>query len=447
MDLRPYQHDMIARIRAAYAGGARNVLAVLPTGGGKTVVFAKLVSEHDGAATLIAHRHELVTQISVALCRERVRHSIVGPISMIRATLEAHHIEGLDSTYDPRANVAVASVDTLIRRQRINEGASLWVQDEAHHVLRGNKWGKAAARYPHAIGLGVTATPGRADGRGLGRRADGVFDVLLVGENARTLIDDGFLTDYRIFAPRTRDLRLEAVPVANDGDFQRAKLKLAVRRSRIVGDIVEHYTKIARGLLGVTFVTDVETGADVAGAYSSAGVPAECVTYKTSDRDRASILAKFKRREILQLVNVDLFGEGFDLPAIEVVSFARPTQSFPVYAQQFGRSLRILEGKSHAIIIDHVGNVLRHGLPDAPRTWSLDDRERSAKGKTITTLKVCPECTAVFARERIECPYCGFVPALTRRRGPQRRGARSRVSSATSKNTARRRSPRRTFGG
>ncbi len=204
------------------------------------------------------------------------------------------------------------------------------------------------------------------------------------------------------------------------GDYTRNKLVSAVRRSKIVGDVVEHYKRIAPSKLGVTFVTDVETAARVAEEFTAAGVPAEVVHAETPDRERVSVLKRFKARKLLQLVNVDLFGEGFDLPAIEVVSMARPTQSYGLYVQQFGRALRLMDGKTEAIIIDHVGNVLRHGLPDAPRDWSLARREkRASSSEGVTPVKACPECAAVYERFHPACPYCGYKPIPAARNGPE----------------------------
>lgn len=294
------------------------------------------------------------------------------------------------------------------------------VVHNCHHLLADNKWGKATALFPNAKGLGVTATPTRADGRGLGRHADGLMDVMVESPGMRDLIGMGFLTDYRIFAPPS-DINLASVPISASGDFSPEPLRAAVHKSHIVGDVVSHYLRIAPGKLGVTFAVDVESATEIAAAYRQAGVPSEVVSANTPPALRAAILSRFARGELKQLLNVDLFGEGFDLPAIEVVGMARPTQSFALYCQQFGRSLRPLDGKSHAIIIDHVSNVLRHGLPDAPRVWTLDRRERRSRGKPddVIPVRTCPSCLSVYERIYRECPFCGHYPEPAGRSGPE----------------------------
>jgi DNA repair protein RadD len=390
-----------------------------------TFVFSRIAAAVQGGVCAIAHRSELVSQISLALAREGVRHRVIGPAAVAQRCTQAHLLELGQNFVSPNAFVAVAGVDTLIRMDPKDPWfaqVALWIQDEAHHVLKDNKWGKAAAMFPRARGLGVTATPMRADGKGLGRHADGLFDEMFVGPSMRDLIGRGYLTEYRIFAPPS-DLDLSTVPISAGGDFSPPKLADARRRSHITGDVVEHYLRIANGKLGVTFDVSVESATETAAAFQAAGIPAEVVSANTPDDVRARVLSRFRAREVLQLVNVDLFGEGFDLPAIEVVSMARPTQSYGLFAQQFGRALRPLEGKSHAIIIDHVGNALRHGLPDAPREWSLDRRERrsrSARTDVIPT-RTClnTECLAVYERVHKACPYCGHEPVPAGRAAPE----------------------------
>lgn len=354
--------------------------------------------------------------MSVAFAREGVRHRVIGPEALARQCTQAHMVEFGRPYYDPNAAVAICSVDTLVRMDKANpwlRQVLIWFMDEAHHVLEGNKWGDACNLFPNAYGLGVTATPTRADGKGLGRTADGLFDAMVVGPPMRELIDAGYLTDYRVFCPPS-DIDLSKVTITDSGDFSPPKLRDARHKSKITGDVVEHYLRLARGKLGVTFDVDVESAVETAAAYRAAGVPAEVVSAKTPWAVRAQVLQRFRRREVLQLVNVDLFGEGFDLPAIEVVSMARPTQSYGLFAQQFGRALRPLDGKDKAIIIDHVGNVVRHGLPDAPRRWSLDRRERRSRSSPsdVILLRNClnAECLAAYERVLVCCPFCGTEP-------------------------------------
>lgn len=423
---RPYQEKLDQDIVAAWNGGAKNVLAVLPTGGGKTFLFTGIIGREPGFTCAIAHRKELVGQMSLALNKRGVQHFVIAPDSTIKWIIGQHIIEHGVSHYSPSSRCAVAGVDTLVSRQNKLAGwckrVGLWVQDEAHHLTVKNKWGKAALMFPNARGLMVTATPERADGLGLGRHADGIIDVMVMGPTARELINAGYLTDYRIFSPTT-DIDLKGVKIIpSTGDYNQQQLVTRVRQSRIVGDVVGEYLKLAAGKLGVTFATDVETATDMALAYRAAGVPAEVVSAKTPDALRVEIDRKLKRGDLKNVVNVDIYGEGYDCPAIEVVTFARPTESYVLYCQQFGRGLRPMEGKTHAFIIDHVGNVmLRHGLPDAPRNWTLDGRERraSTKDPNAIPLKTCTSCTAVYEAFYKACPYCGAVPIVADRSKPE----------------------------
>lgn len=377
-----------------------------------TVTFANIQRRMVAPSIAIAHRQELVSQISLALARYNVRHRIIGQPELIRTCVNLHGAEIGTSYYNATAQVAAAGVDTLMRRDPAKDPifnqTRLWVCDEAHHLLVGNKWGKTVEMFPNAFGLGVTATPVRADGKGLGRHHDGVIDVMIIGPSMRDLINGGYLTEYRVFAP-PNDLDLSDVTVTASGDYSPEPMRRAVRRSHIHGDVVSHYMRIAAGKLGVTFAVDVESAIELAAAYRQQGVPAEAVSAKTPDNIRFKLLRMFAAGELKQLVNVDLFGEGFDLPAIEVCSMARPTQSYALYVQQFGRALRPMDGKTHAIIIDHVGNVPLHGLPDSPRSWTLDRRDRKtrAPGEGPLPLRSCLNCAGVYERSKSTCPYCG----------------------------------------
>jgi DNA repair protein RadD len=421
MESRWYQDKIINEIYAEWNAGKQNVLAQLATGGGKTFIFAKILKDNPGYGIAIAHRVELISQISLALARQGVRHALITNPAAIREIVAIHMDEVGRSFYDPNGRVIVAGVDTVIKRTYPwYSKITLVVQDEGHHPLRDNKWGKAAALFPNARGLYPTATPVRADGRGLGRSSDGIMDAMVVGIPMAELIKAGYLTPYRIFAPQC-DIDLLNVPVAAGGDYSPKPLREAVHRSHITGDVVGHYLKIAPGKLGVTFAVDIESATEIAAEFRSRGVSAEVVSSKTPDLLRSNIMRRFRDRQILQLVNVDLLGEGVDVPALEVVSMARPTQSYGLYSQQFGRALRPLPGKSHAIIIDHVGNVMRHGLPDVPRTWSLDRRERRGRSVALDVepIRTCFECISVYSRFLKACPYCGHIPIPAGRSIPQ----------------------------
>ena len=407
----------------------KNVLAVLPTGGGKTVVFSKIIKDNIGPSVVIAHRDYLVLQAALTLAKFGISHKIIASKETVRSIVQEQVKEFGRHYYSPTAKCAVAGVKTLLNRAEQLKSwcrtVTLWVVDEAHHVQCENEWGRAVELFPNARGLGVTATPLRTDGGGLGRHAGGVFDELVHRPEAdmRPLINRGFLTDYRIFAPpNTVALDMDGVNLTAKGEYSPKQTKTRLARSSVVGDVVAEYLKIAPGKVGLTFAYDIENANLIAKKFNDAGVPAITITGNDDTKTRASIIARLKRREILQLVTADLVGEGFDLPAIEVVSFARPTHSLGLYIQQFGRVLRLLAGKIWAIVIDHVGNIARHLLPDKPRTWTLDAREKRSKKKhdpDLIPLKTCLKCSGVFEAVYSNCPYCGELVVPGSRATPE----------------------------
>jgi len=257
------------------------------------------------------------------------------------------------------------------------------------------------------------------------------IDKLIIGPTMRDLINQGFLTEYRIFAP-VSNLNTEDARVSKStGDFNMNDLGDAVTksnlithtRSTVMGDVVSQYLKVCKdGLkLGVTFVPTMDIGEKLVIQYNAAGVPAILLNAKTPDNERADIMDRFRKGYIKNIVNVDILGEGVDIPAIEVVSMVRSTQSYGLYIQQFGRALRLMEDKTHGIIIDHAGNVVRHGLPDAVRVWSLENRSKrvAAEDDDIIPVKSCPMCSSVFERYIKACPECGYVPEPSSRNGPE----------------------------
>jgi superfamily II DNA or RNA helicase len=460
--LRAPQAKLKQGIQSAWSSGAQVVMAVGPTGFGKTVTFADLLLDESDATAAIAHRRELVGQMSLALARNAVRHRVIGPKELCRQIVTAHMAELGRSYYDPSAKCGVVGIDSLPGLSACDPWLGqvrMWVGDEGHHFLRDNKWGRGVALFRRAErGVLFTATSFRADRKGLGRGVllpdgvtwsnDGIADALVLGPTMGEQIAQGYLTNFRLFTPPS-DVDYSDVNVTDSGDLSPVKLRAAVHRStRFVGDIVAEYLRIAPGKLGVTFAVDVESATKIAVAFRMAGVPAEVVSANTPDGLRRNILQRFRRREILQLINVDLFGEGFDLPAIEVVSMGRKTESKALFDQQFGRALRLMvdedvgrgweehtveerlahiaaSSKPYAIIIDHVGNIERHLPPTAPRYHTLARGDRRIKSDFTdaipmrTCLNPDPVCAASYERVLKACPICGFVPEPGRRDGPQ----------------------------
>lgn len=427
IQLRDYQLKLKTDIGDAWAVGFRNVLAVAPTGSGKTAIMSDIVRGIKQPSIAIAHRQELVSQISLAMARVGVYHNIIAPRAVIKFCISRHVEECGKNYHHANAPHAVAGVQTILRRATTMpqwcNSVGLWMMDEGHHVLPKNSWGKASLFFPNAYGLGVTASPIRCDKQPLGRVHKGMFDHMVSGPSMRDLIIAGYLADYRIFAPAASIDRNSIKRSKATGDFTQHSLREEAHNSTITGDIVEHYLKIAPGKRGITFTVDVDQAVETAARYNNAGVPADCVSAKTPDKVRQNSIRRFERGDIKQLVNVDLFGEGFDVPAVEVVSMGRPTESFGLYLQQFGRALRPLDGKPQGVIIDHVGNVMRHGLPDAYRAWSLDIDERGVRGKRDQTdvipVRVCEQCFSAYEAITTTCPYCGHVTQPKGRSQPE----------------------------
>lgn len=427
--LRPYQEKLVRDTYQQWDAGKQFVAMVSSTGSGKSMTLTAIVAkERDRGqyVLVLAHRQELITQLSDTMGRMEILHQVIAANKVVRfaakQSMENHGVNYVD----PNARVMVASVQSM-REAKIADLAKLGnkltvVQDEFHHATKKSKtWGGVLTPLldAGARGLGPTATPCRADGQGLSRETDGYADVIVEGPSMRWLIDNGYLSQYKIYCPPT-DLRLDNVETSKTtGDYKEKELKAEIGRSHIVGDIVSHYLKICPGKRGITFTVGVDTAEEVAEEYRKRGVPAIALSGRNADEERVQAIRDLKSGKILQIVNDSLIGEGVDIPAVEVVSFARPTQSYALYAQMFGRALRPFEGKSHAIIIDAVSNVMRHGLPDAPREWSLDRRERRTGKSEPSTVRVCTACAAVYERFRDACPDCGEpVPKPADRSGP-----------------------------
>lgn len=419
--LRPDQQRLKSDINNEWSRGAQHVLGVLSTGGGKSVIASDLVLDAfhmNKQQAVIAHRNELVSQMSMHIARRGVQHRIIGSAETVTQITRFHRNEFGRSLVNPSARTAVVGVDTLVSRaEKLKDWArqtDQWIIDEAHHVLRSNKWGKAVELFPNARGLGITATPLRADGQGLGRRYEGVFDSMCVGLEMRQLIDLGALSDFEIVCPKS-DLEVDESEVSASGDWSNQKLRAAAKKSHIVGDVVTAYCQYAWGKQAICFATDVETAGEIANNFVANGISAASLSAQTNFAVREKYIEYFKNGRLAVLVNVDLFDEGFDVPACEVVIMARPTASLGKYRQMVGRALRVAPGKRYGLIIDHVSNVVRHKLPDRVIAWTLARRDKRGKqdiDPDEIPLTVCKHCTKPFERFLTKCPHCGLEPPL-----------------------------------
>ena len=428
LNLRDYQQQFIADVRAEWTAGARAVLGVLPTGAGKTVCFSKIAHDHNGAVAAVVHRKEIVGQISLSLARLGVKHRLVGPKDTVRMVRRKHLAELGRSYLDPNSRNGVVSVQTLTSKSAERDAAlQRWVKqvtlaifDEAHHYVDQGLWGRACHLFDSAKQLHVTATPERADGQGLGRHADGFADAMVEGPSTAELIERGYLTKFRYIAPQS-DLNVQDIPLTASGDINTREMRKRIKKSHIVGDVVAHYKEHAAGLKTIVFANDVETAEEMAIAFRTAGVDAVALSGKTPSAERDRELHRFETGSLDVVINVDLFDEGFDVPAVEAVILSRVTESLAKFLQMVGRALRVLPGKKRALIIDPVRNWERHGMPNWARQWTLDRKEKGSRGANADTIpqRVCDGCTQPYEAFYPACPFCGTVPEPAGRSAPE----------------------------
>lgn len=424
----------------------RGVLAVCPTGGGKTIIFSSIMSDHKGASAAVVHRKEIVGQISLSLAALGLKHRIIAPPHTIAAIRKKHLKKFNRSFVDQHAQCGVISVQTLTSKASENNAqlqawlnqTTLCVYDEGHHYVKHGLWAKAIAVMKNAKLLLVTAVPERADGKGLGVDADGFADVMVEGPPTRWLMDEGYLSSFTYKAPSS-NFDVRGLAVTASGDFNSKAFRARVVESSLVGDVVKHYQKYASGLRTIVFATDVATAEDMAKAFRDAGFTAMALFGTTDSGVRDRALEDLSRGKIQLLVNVDLFDEGLDIPVVECGILARPTQSLNKYLQMVGRIFRavyapgydlstkagrlaaIKAGGKTAIILDPVRNWERHGMPDWPRNWTLSGKEKGTcdSGGDTTPQRVCIACTGPYNAFYLACPYCGHVPVPAGRSLPE----------------------------
>ena len=408
--LRDYQVKAINDIKKTWESGEKNILMVLPTGSGKSLVIAEILKKNKGNAILCAHRAEIICQLSLTLASLDVYHNIITSYNTVWSIAQTHkQVLGSDKFLFGVPSVTIVSIDAMRKQkeqwyQRNN--FNLLIIDEGHHVLRKNKWGIFASNFNDINSLLLTATPVRSDRKGLCKSLDGIIDKMIVGPSTSSLIKQGFLVDYKIYAPKCK-IDLSEVSSTASGDYNIKKLQKAVHESTITGDIVKHYKKIANGKKAVVFTVSREENEIICNEFNNEGIKARVIDGETNPIVRSNIIQEFKNGDIKILVNVDILGEGTDVPEMEVVIMARPTKSLGLYLQQFGRCLRPAPGKTHGIVIDHVNNVMSLGLPDDDRKWSLEHPNQSSYA-SHSKIKICTndDCRLVYNYSMRSCPNC-----------------------------------------
>ena len=401
--LRDYQQQLAEDIRAAWTR-TRAVLAWLPTGGGKTelaVHFAQEEAKHHGCTLFVVDRKTLAGQT-----RQRYSTKYGMLTGLLRG--EDSFVRG----YEP---AVIATVQTLRARweqpetRELLDRITLVVLDEAHIRFKHHE---AIMQYvPNARVLGLSATPLR-DGLGL------TFGELARGPGYPSLIDQGHLVGCRYFVPHGDDIRdaLNAIDVASTGDFVVDKLSALMRERTIIGDVVETWKTKAHDRPTIAFCTDIAHSKAVCDAFLASGISSEHIDYHTDEDDRTAMFARFRRGETQVLCSITVLAVGFDEPAASCAILARPTLSTSLHIQQVGRVMRPHDGKTDALILDHAGNVLRHGKVETfkpPELSEIDARTDRKTRSDSTDCFPCPECCAILSPGQRVCPECGHE--MTRR--------------------------------
>jgi DNA repair protein RadD len=393
--LRPYQSETIAKLRALIASGKRKLVAVAPTGAGKTVIASEIIrgAEAKGSRTLfLAHRKELIDQSFAKLEAFGVRAGV---------------IMASDRRRDDYLLAQVASVQTLRNRMDRLPEAKLVIVDECHHSTS-QSYRQLIDHYYEAgaVVLGLTATPWPAGRQGL----SDIYEDSVLAARMADLMESGSLVRYDAFAYDAPDLH--DVKKAR-GDFDQKALGLACNTEILVGNIVAEYVKHAYGRRAILFPVNVAHSESLVTEFRAAGVAAEHLDCFTPKRERERILAGLASGDVTVVSSVGVLTEGFDCPAADVCILARPTMSLTLFMQMVGRVLRPNHGKIRALIHDHAGNLIRHGFPEDDRDYSL-----TTTPKRDRELHTCPFCNVVFGALRPDgsCPNCGqLIQEVTER--------------------------------
>jgi ATP-dependent helicase IRC3 len=387
--LRDYQHEALNAIRHALAQGVRRHLLVLPTGSGKTVLFAALIHDMDVHTLVLAHRDELIEQAVSKLLAAGIPADIIGVVKAER-----------NDTAHP---IIVASVQTLAQNRRLLQlhGAfGLVVVDEAHHAL--------AASYRRILEhvgcfapdgpllLGVTATPDRGDGRPIGNT---VFEELVYSKPILELMQHGYLCDVRAYTVRMR-LSLAGVKTRH-GDFAQGELAAVLAHAEAPRLIAEAYREHASDRKGIVFTPSVALAYTVCEKLQALGIIAEALDGTTPSEERKAILRRLRTGDTQVVANCAVLTEGFDEPSVSCIAVCRPTKSRPLFCQMIGRGLRPFPGKDNCLILDLGANSSRHDVVTVPDVFGIPDRELMAKASVLGAVRAVAEA-AQLARERAE---------------------------------------------
>jgi superfamily II DNA or RNA helicase len=399
IELRPFQSDMIDQTRAALQRH-KAVMVQMPTGAGKTVTAAAMMQgavQRGGRPWFVCHRDFLVDQTSLTLERFGLDHAFISA----------------GRRWNPYLPAQVCSIDTLRNRLgRVPDACrpTVLFVDEAKHSSAAS-W-SGVIRWAIENGakvVGLDATPKRLDGKGL----DDLYGAMILGPSVEWLIEQGYLSRYRAFAPTMPDLSGVGTRA---GDYNAEQLGEVMDRDSLTGNLVEHYLRLAPGKRAIYFCVSVMHSQHVAAAFRAAGVSAVHLDAASPSDERRSAARGMAIGEIDVICNVALFGEGYDLAAqagmdvtVECVGLARPTKSLAMAMQQMGRALR--PKPDAAIILDHAGILTDPaiGLPDADREWTLEGTARKSKksAPTAPPVRVCPKCFATCGASSRACVECG----------------------------------------
>jgi DNA repair protein RadD len=393
--LRDYQTDMVTRVKSGMRQHKWQLLQ-LATGGGKTFTAGHMIDaarQKGNTCFFVVPRRELLRQTAESYA------SVGIPFSYVAAGY----------SYNPYSKVQLCTVGSLAKRLDHVKPPKLAFIDETHYgsnqLGQIIQWLKDNGSY----GIGLSATPSRTDGRGLGMW----YDSMVEGPTPGELITRGELSDYKMFGVDVPDMSgIRTVA----GDYAKGQLADKMEQDRVlVGSAVSHYRNHAMGRLNVTFCASVKHAEIVADSFRQGGIPAACIHGGQDDGERGKLIKAFARRELLVLTSCQLLTFGFDLSSaaqmdvtVECMSDLQPTQSLAMQLQKWGRALR--KKDYPALIFDHSGNATRHGFPDDVREWTLQDKEKRKGGNSEPALPVkqCPECFWVH-RPSPTCGNCGFV--------------------------------------